>query len=1096
MTDRPVPPHSKTKPPGRRAIRCLLLTTVALITACLIALVLVGGYIYRHPSSIKNLLAERISELTGVAVTVGELSYSVNPLHLGLRDVAARPAEDRPGFDLQLGSLVVDARLSGPFGRRTLVVEHLRAEDFSVRLNTDLRLPKALAEAASPSSMGRLIRRLIRFFLISDIEWSLLEANNGRLTITGEAMQLVLDGLRLKSDAADGIDARGRMVESRIGADTHVAVADCRIRLEPAVRTETGSLSGRLELSGGRIYGTSFSADDIAAAVRLIYQSDRNEIALSEMSIDGRLTAHPIATDTLHPVQRLSFTGRGAYRLAEEVLDLSGWSFDAAGLLMASGTARLDIEPPSRLRIELAAGRLDADRFGLWYNAVSGKRPLPLTVAGQIDLEGEVEGPLTVKGSGWRTNLRLMLQNVPVAYHDTDTRLQAVLSGGIQATGKLANPQLRLNLEADKMAITSRDVALTGFQPLLNASGHFPVLEVNLRTRGPGANLTAGSRRLAQVKIEWDRGQINLRSGEFSLPRIVLSSATLANLEGALTRTADHTLLKLQGRNSGLLPTAAALGLLPADWRFAAGDTLELTLKWQANDGGTLSGRIGLTEFGFSDPTESRLADNLTLAAETWARIGRDGHNIHSDIHLSAAAGEILWGAYYLNLGATPFTAAVVSKIRTDRAHLTLDRLETSLKDLIDLKASGSVEATAEDLKVDMTLQIPRTKAGPLYRHLIGEPYRYKKPALSDLRIEGHVGAQINVTAAARSLSAKGHAYWQQGLLDGSNMGLSLSGIDLGLPLWYRSTPSETAASPLKGHLKIARARLPHLGELPLMLEFDARPNHLTIQQPPTLRLLSGRLDIGPVVVTNLYHDRLKLETDLALEDLKIDRLLQRIWPHSVGGALSGRLDPLRFQNDTLSSRGTLTADLFNGSVQIIDPGISGLMTSVPVLTFDSRINDLDLEQMTSETTFGKIQGVLRGRLDGVEVVNGQPQKFDLRLETVAQKGVKQEINLRAVENIARLGGGGSPFMGLAGSFAMIFKEFPYWKIGIAASLQNDVFRVNGTILEDGKEYLVKKSGFSGVDVVNLNPNNWISFKDMLKRIKRISDSGDGPVIR
>jgi hypothetical protein len=293
MTDRPVTPHSKTKPPGRRAIRCLLLTIVALTTACLIALVLVGGYVYRHPSSIKHLLAERISELTGVAVTVGELSYSVNPLHLGLRDVAARPAEDRPGFDLQLGSLVVDARLSGPFGRRTLVVEHLRAEDFSARLNTDIRLPKALAEAASPSSMGRLIRRLIRFFLISDIEWSLLEANNGRLTITGEAMQLVLDGFRLKSDAAAGIDARGRMVVSRIGADTHVAVADCRIRLEPAVRTETGSLSGRLELSGGRIYGTSFSADDIAAAVRLIYQSDRNEIALSEMSIDGRLHGSP-----------------------------------------------------------------------------------------------------------------------------------------------------------------------------------------------------------------------------------------------------------------------------------------------------------------------------------------------------------------------------------------------------------------------------------------------------------------------------------------------------------------------------------------------------------------------------------------------------------------------------------------------------------------------------------------------------------------------------------------------------------------------------------------------------------------------------------
>jgi hypothetical protein len=245
-----------------------------------------------------------------------------------------------------------------------------------------------------------------------------------------------------------------------------------------------------------------------------------------------------------------------------------------------------------------------------------------------------------------------------------------------------------------------------------------------------------------------------------------------------------------------------------------------------------------------------------------------------------------------------------------------------------------------------------------------------------------------------------------------------------------------------------------------------------------------------------LFHKHAKLETHLTATGIEIDSLLKGIWSQPTGGILAGRLAMVQLEEDRLTSRGTMTIDIFDGSIDIIDPGVSGLLTSIPVLFFNSRINDLGLEKMTAGTAFGKIQGILRGSATDVEIVNGQPQKFEIRLETVPKKGVQQKINVRAVESIASLGGGGSPFGGLAGSFARFFRDFPYWKIGIAASLENDVFRVNGTITEDGKEYLVKKSGFSGVDVVNLNPNNRISFKDMVKRIKRISGKGGGPVIR
>jgi len=113
-------------------------------------------------------------------------------------------------------------------------------------------------------------------------------------------------------------------------------------------------------------------------------------------------------------------------------------------------------------------------------------------------------------------------------------------------------------------------------------------------------------------------------------------------------------------------------------------------------------------------------------------------------------------------------------------------------------------------------------------------------------------------------------------------------------------------------------------------------------------------------------------------------------------------------------------------------------------------------------------------------------------METVQTEGVPQKISVRALENIARIGGGGSPFIGLAGALTSLFKEFPYDKIAIQATLENDVFRIDGPLKEGDKVYLVKRSGLSGVNVVNQDPDRQISFKDMMKRIKRVTESAGG----
>jgi hypothetical protein len=114
----------------------------------------------------------------------------------------------------------------------------------------------------------------------------------------------------------------------------------------------------------------------------------------------------------------------------------------------------------------------------------------------------------------------------------------------------------------------------------------------------------------------------------------------------------------------------------------------------------------------------------------------------------------------------------------------------------------------------------------------------------------------------------------------------------------------------------------------------------------------------------------------------------------------------------------------------------------------------------------------------------GQPASFTLEVESVKARGIAQQISLDAIQSISILGtGAGSA---LNRGIAQFFNEYPYSKIGFRCVLHNDQFSVNGTIHEGGREYLVRRGFLHGVDVVNQNPDNVISFKDMEERIQRI----------
>jgi hypothetical protein len=204
-------------------------------------------------------------------------------------------------------------------------------------------------------------------------------------------------------------------------------------------------------------------------------------------------------------------------------------------------------------------------------------------------------------------------------------------------------------------------------------------------------------------------------------------------------------------------------------------------------------------------------------------------------------------------------------------------------------------------------------------------------------------------------------------------------------------------------------------------------------------------------------------------------------------GHVGGLLDPVAIGRERMTATGELTGDLFGGRLDIRHVTAERPFGAGREIGADVNVSLVDLERFSAALGVGRITGRLSGSLEGLRVAYGQPVAFHIKMESVPTKGVSQSVSLKAVNSIS-LVSTGSTLSGLGVSLVTtFFKEFPYEKIGFECNLKNDVFTVRGLIHEDGVEYLVKRSLFTGINVINANPDNRIGFTDMLDRAKRVT---------
>ena len=134
------------------------------------------------------------------------------------------------------------------------------------------------------------------------------------------------------------------------------------------------------------------------------------------------------------------------------------------------------------------------------------------------------------------------------------------------------------------------------------------------------------------------------------------------------------------------------------------------------------------------------------------------------------------------------------------------------------------------------------------------------------------------------------------------------------------------------------------------------------------------------------------------------------------------------------------------------------------------------------------MQGVLQGSISDCELFRWVPVRCSGLFETVKRKGVKRNVGVKAVNNIAILGTGQSASF-LDKGIHRLFDKYTYSRLGVSMTLDDDVFLLRGLEHRGERELFLRGRLPFPIDVVNAQPGRTVSFQTMLRRLKSLDFS-------
>ncbi|WP_415713704.1 hypothetical protein [Maridesulfovibrio sp.] len=487
--------------------------------------------------------------------------------------------------------------------------------------------------------------------------------------------------------------------------------------------------------------------------------------------------------------------------------------------------------------------------------------------------------------------------------------------------------------------------------------------------------------------------------------------------------------------------------------------------------------KLGFTSLSAASPDGMTLLDSLDGTINASFPVANNQLNLNIDIN----AGEALYDRFYVNLTNYPLQMEVQSILPDKTDSLKFNGL-VNWKEMGELK----VKALLNDL-----FNVPSFSGkAEYYTANLAAPF--KTFAIDPFSLEGLDGS------GTFSLRCAFNGTKQRTVLTGdmrfenctvSKDEAAFSGINAYLPFMLslndKFLPQADITLPYSpsGMISFDEIKAGKLTIENFAFPISVSSNSIEFGIIPVIGIDGGSLHFSDLKMRHPFNDDFALNGKIIARDIDLLPLSPESLP--IHGQLSGDLK-FWLLKDHLSTTGKLFGKVYGGDMTIDEIFAENPFEDSRQYGADFKFRHLDLEPLSQALDIGRITGRMDLDLNELVIAYNQPASFHLLAKTTPGSGKSGDISLKAVNTLSVIGTGSGLTGAGVGMFSQFFKEFGYAGLGLECTLDDDIFKIRGLIREDGIEYIIKRPPLFGINVINSNPENLISFSDMLKRLKRV----------
>jgi hypothetical protein len=1013
-------------------------------------------FFYQKPL-IKNILVKQIEKRAGIHVTVGSLDYGLFPLRI---------EADRVEFATSMGQTEVDVFVEkllfkGDIHRiRKKIKPYFDTiESEGLRIISDVKVSR---KKISFEDLFRSLPSLMSYTKKIDMKNAFSKFSFSGKSLTLQGIDLTLSSAGSQAPLAYSFlcrDAEGigrlptdRLQSSMKGSGT-VSLGN-----GPGIDGRFAFTSNRLLFAAKKGYleeiDLNFNGEYIADTDKFIFSHLEIEIP-TLLNCTGSLDVNVRDDLTLvfRPSLRIDDLGR-FFSLAGDYLPQQIDGLELEGTALFEGIARITPTHPER--------------------------------------KASIEGQVTLAPS-------------PLKYRTPEFHIDGYISGRFKLAGFPDNRNISGRAMITKSSFTGKSLKAHGIGMDIPFALDLEKYKISVKSlKGSAATLRLDHAN-AKLKIDdpkfFGQGVIDLKKRRLLIPKAGLE----INPFPPIAIEVDAGLTPDDSKSFSVRSSRIGFQSLIDFFSFAIPGKIRewepegwLDIHLQAHDfyrqkekAWQVSAELAAGDVNFHDPSYAVAAEALRANLILEGTLDRSLKEIPFKTRFKLSGGESLWKDFYIDWKKLPLESTVSARFQVSGANFEALSLEAAIPGLGRIAAEGKIDLK-ESRSAYLQFTASALQLGPLYT-FIGQKRAAER---TEVKLKGEAESQLGVKINKNDFSLLGHLKIKNASWAGGNRDFSFQGMEASIPIDYESSPSPTGdeiPAATKGYIVVQKFRLPYMDFPNLRFDISCIRNGYSIQ-PLEVEIFDSKTGVGEISVDyDLSPFNFRALTSLEWRETDLPELPFSSPDFRTEGTWAAHFPRVEITPDLVSAEGQAEVNAFGGTISIQNIHVQQPFSASRTVSCDIKLSSLNLEKITDSIPFGRVTGIINGEIHDLALSYGQPERFDIRLESKKTKGVPQRFSLKATNDLAILGTGEkTPFSPHKG-WTRFVKEFRYNKIGIACTLKNDIFSLQGTIRKKGVEYLVRGSGLFSINVVNKQVRNQIRFEDMLNRLKRIGQSKQYP---